>query len=352
MTRTSTTRSSMEHVARGCPLSSHVKFSIVIITRKINDYIRDAIPCFIAQTHRVHEIIIVSEATETESFANTRVITSGRASPARARNIGAQEAQGEILAFIDDDAYPAKDWLEKALRDFEDKTVGAVGGPSLVPPHATFFQQVSNKVFELSSSKTGPRYCRGKKAEIDVWPTCNFFVRKTIFDTVGGFSDKYWGGEDTTFCYALIKAGVKILYDPDVLVYHHPRKTFKQHVRQIYFWGLWRSFMMKRHGQVVQGVFFVPTLLVTWLVVGAVLSWLWPACRILYGASLIIYGAYLIVLGIRSKSLFLAFPVAVVTSLSHLAYGIGFLRGLAAREEPTQKTLNPGPPPLSGPGHP
>ncbi|MFH1970195.1 MAG: glycosyltransferase [Verrucomicrobiota bacterium] len=334
-------------------MSSHIQFSIVIIARKINDYIRDAIPCITAQTHRSYEIIIVSEAPETESFANTRVITSGRASPAKARNIGAHEAQGEILAFIDDDAYPAKDWLEKALRDFEDETVGAVGGPSLVPPQATFFQQVSNKVFELSSRKTGLRYSRGgRKTEIDVWPTCNFFVRKTIFDTLGGFSDKYWGGEDTTFCYALIKAGVKILYDPDVLVYHHPRKTFKQHVRQIYFWGLWRSFMMKRHGQSVQGMLFAPALLVAWLLVGAVLSWLWPAFRILYGASLIIYGAYLIVMGIRSKSLCLAFPVAVVTSLSHLAYGIGFLRGLASREEPTQKTLNPGPPTLRGAGHP
>jgi len=334
-------------------LTSQIQFSIIIIARRINAYIRDAIPHILAQTNRSYEIIIVSEAPETESFANTRIITSGRASPAMARNIGAREARGAILAFIDDDAYPAKDWLEKALGDFEDKAVGAVGGPSLVPPQATFFQQVSNKVFELSSSRTGRRYSRGaRKTEVDVWPTCNFFVRKTIFDTLGGFSDKYWGGEDTTFCYDLVKAGVKILYDPDVLVYHHPRKTFKQHVRQIYFWGLWRSFMMKRAGQSVQGMYFAPTLLVAWLAAGAVLSWLWPAFRIFYGASLIIYGAYLIVMGIRSKSLCLALPVAVVTSFSHLAYGIGFLRGLVSREEPTRKTLNPGPPPPKGAGHP
>lgn len=325
-------------------MSSDIQFSIVIIARRINDYIRAAIPHILAQTHRAYEIIVVSEVPETESFANTRIIISGRANPAKARNIGAHEARGAVLAFIDDDAYPAKDWLEKALRDFADETVGAVGGPSLVPPHATFFQQVSNKVFELSSSNTGRRYGRGKKAEIDVWPTCNFFVRKTIFDTVGGFSEKYWGGEDTTFCYDLIKAGVKILYDPDVLVYHHPRKTFKQHMRQTYFWALWRSFMMMRHGQSVQSVYFIPTLLVIWLLAGAVLSFLWPAFRILYGASLLLYVLYLIVLGIRSKSLRLAFPVAVVMALSHMAYGVGFFLGLLARDEPTQKTLNPGTP--------
>ncbi|MFH1477252.1 MAG: glycosyltransferase [Verrucomicrobiota bacterium] len=334
-------------------MSGQIQFSIIIITRSINDYIRKAMPHISAQTHRAYEIIIVSEAPETENFANTRIITSGRASPAKARNIGAHEARGEILAFIDDDAYPAKDWLEKALCDFEDATVDAVGGPSLVPPHATFFQQVSNKVFELSSCKTGHRYSRGKRSiAIDVWPTCNFFVRKMIFDTVGGFSDKYWGGEDTTFCYALAKAGAKILYDPDVLVYHHPRQTFKQHVRQVYFWGLWRSFMMKRHSQYVPAMFFAPTLLIAWLAAGAALAWLWPVFRMLYGVSLIIYGGYLIVMGIRSKSLRLALPVAGITLLSHLAYGVGFLHGLAARKEPTQKTLNPGPPSLKGAGHP
>jgi cellulose synthase/poly-beta-1,6-N-acetylglucosamine synthase-like glycosyltransferase len=323
-------------------LSSPVKFTIVIVARKVNDYIHEAMPHLLAQTCRSYEILIVSESPETATFENTRILTSGRASPARARNIGAREARGEILAFIDDDAYPARDWLEKALQDFQDETVGAVGGPSLVPPGATFFQQVSNKVFELSSNRTGRRYSRQeKKAEIDVWPTCNFFVRKKVFEAVGGFSDKYWGGEDTTFCYDLIKAGGRMLYDPDLLVFHHPRKTLKQHLRQIYFWGVWRSFMMRRDAQSVQLMFFAPTLLLLWLLGGAALAALWPAFRLLYAASWLMYGAYLALGGMRTGSLRLALPVAVVTLLSHLAYGFGFLRGLIAREEPTRGTLNP-----------
>ncbi|MBU1692332.1 MAG: glycosyltransferase [Verrucomicrobia bacterium] len=322
-----------------------VHFSIVIIARKINDYIREAMPHLQAQTCRSYEILIVSESPETETFENARILTSGRASPARARNIGAREARGEILVFIDDDAYPAPDWLEKALRDFQDETVGAVGGPSLVPPGATFFQHVSNKVFELSSTRTGRRYSRRKdKVEIDVWPTCNFFVREKVFEAVGGFSDKYWGGEDTTFCYDLIKAGFRMLYDPDLLVYHHPRKTLKQHLRQIYFWGVWRSFMMKRDDQSVQGLFFAPSLLLVWLLGGAVLSALWLSFRPLYGASWLLYGAYLAVAGFRTKSLRLALPVAVVTLFSHLVYGFGFLRGLVSWEDPTRKTLNPSAP--------
>ncbi len=325
-------------------MSSNITFSIVIIARAVNDYIRTGMPFIRAQTCRSFEIIVVSEAPASEKFENTRLITSGRASPARARNIGARAARGSIIAFLDDDAFPERDWLESALHDFEDPQVGAVGGPSFVPPQATFFQQVSNKVFELSSPKTGPRYGRGKKDEIDDWPTCNFFVRKELFDRVGGFDDRYWGGEDTRFCYALVAAGVKIIYDPAVIVYHHPRQTVRQHMRQTYFWGLWRGFMIKRYKQSIQTVFFIPPAFVVWLVLGGVAAGLWPAGRWLYLTSLLAYAVYLANLAVRSRSLRLALPVAGLTALSHLAYGFGFLRGLISRSAPTRATLNPGSP--------
>lgn len=318
-----------------------VQFSIIVIARRINDYIRAALPHLNDQDYPPCEILIVSEAQETECFPNTRIITSGRASPAKARNIGAREAKGDILAFIDDDAYPSRNWLETARRDFEDETLGAVGGPSLVPPGATFFQKVSNKVFELSSGKTGHRYGRGRKREIDDWPTCNFFVRKVLFDRAGGFDEQYWGGEDTRFCYALIRCGAKLLYDPDLIVYHHPRKTLGQHMRQTYFWGLWRGFMIKHLPQSRQVVFILPSLWVSWLVFGGIAACFLPLFRAAFCISLLVYGISLIILSFRSKRLAMALAVAGVMSLSHIAYGVGFLRGLTSRGAPTRKTLNP-----------
>ena len=316
-------------------------FSVVIIVRQINDYLREAMPWFARQTFRDFEIIVVSEAEERESFPQTRVITCGRASPSRARNVGAAAARGDIIAFIDDDAYPAPDWLEKARAIFEDASIGAVGGPSFVPHEATFFQRVSNKVYELSSAKTGPRYGRSPRAEIDDWPTCNFFVRKRFFDAVGGFNEEHWGGEDTQLCYGLVKAGVRMISDPDLVIYHHPRKTLRQHVRQTYFWGLWRGFMVKHHRQSLQLVFFVPPMLVLWLVLGGVAALAVEFVRPWYLLSLALLGVYSLVIAVRSRSLILAGPVAAVTLLSCIAYGYGFLRGLASREGPTRKTLNP-----------
>lgn len=316
-------------------------FSVIIIVRQMNDYLRAALPWFKRQTFQDFELIVVSESEINEPLPGVRILVCGRASPSRARNVGAAAAQREILAFIDDDAYPAEDWLEKAAELFKDPAIGAVGGPSLVPHEATFFQRVSNKVYELSSSKTGPRYGRSPRQEIDDWPTCNFFVRKMHFEATGGFNEHNWGGEDTQLCYGLVKNKVRMISDPDVIIYHHPRKTLRQHVRQTYFWGLWRGYMIKHYQQSLQLVFLVPAALILWLALGSLGALIWAPARPWYLLSLLPLALYLLVVALRTRQAALALPVAAVTLLSQLAYGFGFLRGLASREAPTRKTLNP-----------
>jgi cellulose synthase/poly-beta-1,6-N-acetylglucosamine synthase-like glycosyltransferase len=316
-------------------------FSVIVIVRQMNDYLRDALPWFARQTLRDFELIVVSETEIHEPLPGVRLIICGRASPSRARNIGAAAATGDILAFIDDDAYPALDWLEKAYSIFQDPAIGAIGGPSLVPHKATFFQRVSNKVYELSSAKTGPRYGRCPRAKIDDWPTCNFFLRRQYFFAVGGFNEDHWGGEDTQLCYGLVNAGVNMISDPDLIIYHHPRKTLRQHIRQTYFWGLWRGFMIKHHRQSLQLVFFMPALLLLGLTVGVLLALVVPFFHVPYLLLLGVVGMYLFLTALRSRSWSLAGPVAAVMLLSQFAYGFGFLRGLASLDAPTRKTLNP-----------
>ncbi|MFQ5531422.1 MAG: glycosyltransferase, partial [Candidatus Nanoarchaeia archaeon] len=306
--------------------SGKPKFSIVIAVREIGDYVREAMPYFQELKNQDFEIIIISEKKETESWPKTRIINSGRANPARARNIGVENSKGEIIAFIDDDAYPKEDWLTLAEKEFKNKDIVAVGGPSFPPKNSTFFQKVSNKVYELSSKKTGPRYGRAPRQEIDDWPTCNFFVRKKDFEKTRGFDEKYWGGEDTQICYSLLKTGKRMVYIPGMIIYHHPRKSLGKHVKQTLFWGMWRGFFMRIHKQSRQLVFFIPALFVLWLFFGGILTFFSKNFGYLYLASLIVYVLFLIIKGFQTKSAKLFFPVIFTMFLTQLFYGIGFLR--------------------------
>ncbi|MBS3088197.1 glycosyltransferase [Candidatus Pacearchaeota archaeon] len=318
-----------------------ITFSVVIPTRKINDYIREAIPYHLNQKYQNFEIIILTEANEKEKFPKTRIIKVGQIPPSEKRNIGVEASRGKIIAFIDDDAYPEKDWLENAVKEFEDEKVVGVGGPGLVPRGASFFQKVSNEVYKLSSPKTGIRYGKGKRKIVEDWLTCNLFVRRKDFLDVGGFNSKYWGGEDTQVCYELTKNGKKIIYNPGVVVYHHPRKNLKAHLRQTLFWAMWRGFLVRCYPKdSTRLTFFAPSLLVLWLFFGGFLSLISKNFGYLYLGVFILYFIFLFAVGIRTKSLKLFFPVIFVMVLTQLIYGVGFLKGIVFGE-PTKETFNP-----------
>ncbi|MDD2752841.1 MAG: glycosyltransferase, partial [Candidatus Omnitrophica bacterium] len=95
-----------------------------------------------------------------------------------------KEAKGDILAFLDDDAFPRKDWLMNALKDFAEADVAAVGGPAVTPAEDSLRQKASGAVFSsyLVSAKFIYRYLPRKKRVVDDFPSCNFLVRRKIME--------------------------------------------------------------------------------------------------------------------------------------------------------------------------
>ena len=150
------------------------------------------------------------------------------------RHLGAKEAQGEILAYLDDDVLLAPSWL-KALEDaFSDPDVTLVGGPSfpryeVEPPSWLAGQWVE---FEggrlcgaLSLLDLGP--AKKEVDALDVWGL-NFSIRKADFEACGGFHpdsipkalQRYQGDGETGLALKIKARGLKALYHPDVSVKH------------------------------------------------------------------------------------------------------------------------------------
>ena len=109
-------------------------------------------------------------------------------------------------------------------------------GPGVTPPNDSVFQKAGGWV-SASFLGGGPaashRFFPRKKREVDDYPSMNFVVRKSDFRAVDGFNSRFWPGEDTKLCLDLTKKlGKKIIYDPEVLVYHHRRSLFVPHLKQ------------------------------------------------------------------------------------------------------------------------
>lgn len=310
-----------------------MKVSIVIPVKKINDYVRESIPHILNLDYTDFEILLFPDYSTNETFPKTKIIPTGKMGPAKKRDLAIQYARGEVLAFLDDDAYPKKDWLKQALPHFYDQNIAAVGGPAVTPTNDSFSQKVSGAVFLSCFSGGNPeRYWpMGRIKEIDDWPSVNFLVRKSDFIKIGGFDSTYWPGEDTKLCLDLIqKLQKKIIYEPNALVWHHRRSGIKTHLKQIGNYGLHRGFFAKKYPKnSLKLKYFIPSCFLIFILFSWIL--LFSSYKIIYLSIWLIYFAALafalisIYYKIRDIKVSLcALPYIFAT---HIFYGWRFIQG-------------------------
>jgi len=322
------------------------KISIIIPVKRLNDYLRqETIPAILKQTYRNFEIIILPDKKTKEKFPQTRIIpTYPKTGPADKRDIGAKKAKGEILAFLDDDSYPDKNWLKNAVKIFthhkpsaiSHKLITAVCGPTLTPPHNNLRQKASGYVWSswLGSMGAGTYRCAvSSRREVDDYPTVNFLIRKKDFWAVGGFDSHFWPGEDTKLCLDLTKKlKKKIIYDPKVLVYHHRREIFGPHLKQISRYAIHRGHFAKILPETSLRIgYLIPTFFVLGLIFGFFLSFIHPLFKFIYlsaiGVYLILLLATVIQVYLKEKNFKLAILVIPSIFITHLVYGILFIKG-------------------------
>ena len=271
-----------------------------------------------------------------------RVIPTGDVTPPHKRDIGIKEAKGAIIAFLDDDAYPCKEWLRYAREDFRDEGVAAVGGPAVTAPSDSPRQQASGLVYSsvLVSARFTYRYVAGKRRPVEDYPSCNLLVRKDALDKLGGFKTSFWPGEDTKLCLDITRGlHKKIVYDPRVLVYHHRRPLFKGHLKQIANYALHRGYFVKKYPATsLKPAYFAPSIFLVFLTAGALWVFFFDQFNVPYASMLLAYltatlaGAYAV--SRVDKGLIPLVWQGII--LTHLTYGFFFIKGLSLPRLPEE----------------
>ncbi|MEA2064325.1 MAG: glycosyltransferase [Gemmatimonadota bacterium] len=327
----------LHYYDRELPVIDHLpRVSIVIAVGPYNDNLVESIEACLRLDYPDFEVLVFPDEPFDWPDERVRVVPTGKViGPSPKRDLALTEATGEILAFLDDDAYPVTGWLTNAVRNFSRPEVAAVGGPAVTPPSDNILQQASGDIYAspLVGGTYSYRYIQGRYREVEDYPTCNLLVRKSVFERVGGFDTGYWPGEDTIFCLKIIRdLGMKIVYEPDAIVYHHRREVYLGHLRQIVSYAMHRGYFVKRFPETsLKPAYFLPSLFVAGLGLGPVAAVLWPPLWYAYGA---VVAVYLIVVAGSAAMVFSprrAWYVFSGTVLSHLGYGVYFIRGLLAR---------------------
>lgn len=337
-------------------LKSDKLVSIIIPLKKINDYIKEETKYLLEQTYKNFEVVILPDSFSEEEIdldifrdKRIKIIETGAIPPALKRAKGVENSNGEILAFLDDDTYPEKDWLKNSLRAMETKNINALGGPAITSPKDNFSKQISGLIYgsALMSGKHKARYIPDKVQYVNDYPSCNFIITKELYKRVGGFDGEYWPGEDTILCNNIMKANEKILYTPEALVYHHRRDLLFGHFKQLKGYAWHRGYFVKKFGgNSFELSYFIPSIFLLWTIflpialtlkLPTLINDLIPALSqtaitVLLIAPHILYFICLIGSWISSFSLIKGFCKIVGIFLSHCVYGFffikGFLRGL------------------------
>ena len=323
--------------------------SVIIPVRSLSYYLLfENLPEMDKQNFKNFEVIVLPnehttyDLTLMKQYSWLRVIPTGSVTrPAQKRDIGVKNARGKIIAFIDDDAYPDPNWLTNAVKLFERGSFLALCGPGILPEQTSIWEKIFDSVLTSSfgSGKYSYRFTPLKKRFVIDFPSMNFFISKKTFETIGGFNSDYWPGEDSKLCNDIIvKQKGKILYHPDVLVYHHKRTEpigfLKQHGQYGFHRG---AFFSHGDSNSRELSYLAPLLLVLYLgAVPIIYTLLW-----LSGISgffvyvlipLMLYGLLLGVIFIqsllKSRNVFIALGASIMLALTHIYYGINFIKGL------------------------
>jgi glycosyltransferase involved in cell wall biosynthesis len=130
------------------------------------------------------------------------------------RNLGASQANGNVLVFLDADCTVASDWLCEASRYLNSPEISCFGGPPGIPSNATWVQKAWFRVREKNNLVE----------EVEWLESMNMFIPKDKFDSVGGFNEDLVTCEDYDISVRLKKIG-QIVADQRIVAVHHGEAT-------------------------------------------------------------------------------------------------------------------------------
>jgi glycosyltransferase involved in cell wall biosynthesis len=202
--------------------------SVVIPVYNSASYLRSCLEHLRTSTYTDYECIVVDDGSTDESPAvaaefGFRVMATGkRRGPAFARNLGAREAQGKILFFIDADVCVHPHTLARVNANFEqDPGLTAVIGSYDDQPESQDFLSLYRNLMHCYV------HHRARREACTFWSGCGA-IRKSEFLEYSGFDESYDRPaiEDIELGYRLARDGKKMLLDSGIIVKHLKRWSF------------------------------------------------------------------------------------------------------------------------------
>lgn len=281
---------------------------------------------------KYYEIIYVDAGSSDNSLKTAKkfgakIIVKKNANIPEGRNLGIKNSKGEILAFTDTDCVVDKNWLKEIDLELSKEGVLAVGGPNLIPKAKTWFEKcigtALNTYFGSLGSISG--LIKEKRTAVRSVAANNAAYKREIIKDVGLFDEKLITGEDPDLNLRIRKKGFKIIYSPKIKVWHYRRQTLKKFLKQMYYYGVGRVKLIKKHKIISDILYYMPIFLSAVSILLAIYNF-----NLFLKTVLIAFLTFFLILFIgifiKSKDFICSLTGPVFLSLGYLAYFLGYFK--------------------------
>jgi glycosyltransferase involved in cell wall biosynthesis len=237
---------------------------VVVATRDRPTALEVCLDSLLRQDYRHFEVVVVDNAPSSSSTAElieSRYVQTGLVRYIRedqpglgyAHNRGLADATAPIIAFTDDDVIVDPKWLSAIERHFSEPDVGCVTG--LILPaeletraqywterHGGFGKGFIRRSFDLGKNRPNDRLFPFAAGTLG--SGANMAFRTSALASIGGFDLALGagtlarGGDDLAAFASIIRAGNRLIYEPEAIVWHHHRREETGMRRQAYNYGV------------------------------------------------------------------------------------------------------------------
>ncbi|NNM30171.1 MAG: glycosyltransferase, partial [Akkermansiaceae bacterium] len=201
-------------------------------------------------TYPDYEVILVDDGSTDDTadiaarFPDVRYHHQENRGLSVARNVGAELATGEIVAYTDDDCVADEHWLDYLVAAMHDQEVEAIGGPNVTPDDDGWTARC------VAASPGNPSHVMLDDQHAEHIPGCNMAFRRDILLGLGGFDPQFRvAGDDVDVCWRLLDAGFTVGYAAGAMVWHHRRASVKAYAKQQKGYGRSEAMVHFKHPQ-------------------------------------------------------------------------------------------------------
>jgi len=237
-------------------MGNRIELSIIIVNYQSAIYLKKCIASVFDRVRNISfEIIVVNNSRDAiNGISDIKIIDAKEnLGFGNGQNLGAKNASGKILWLLNADTEVLSEDIRGIMKEVDGT---GVVGPKLLDNSGetqswsagvepTFWDLVKNNLGIKASQKI---WQSPKKREADWVSGTSLFIRKDVFQKLGGFDEKFFMYfEDIDLCKRVREAGYKVIYFPEFTIRHFGGKSFENSELQKKYYYQSQDYYFEKH---------------------------------------------------------------------------------------------------------